>query len=210
MSELRGSNVNSCFMIFYSHGIRMSQSASPSLNSNHNITRTDQAEIDGLFHAPSETGINIFLPTRRVRWAGSGIQTGIHAAIKMCGTTSIITSGDCDDWHGRTVLGAKSRSVATFVRQEINGLPCGDDDDCFSILFKRRRNGCAAYCFGGFSRGGRECSQFVEEGWVEDCSFCKEDSLVHHGHRFKRICSLCCLARQHDTISTIEDSIADI
>lgn len=90
------------------------------------------------------------------------------------------------------------------------GLRCGDDNDGFGILFERCRNSSTADGFGSF--GGRwcECSQFVEEGWVKDCGFCEKSSFVHHGNRFKRICALCSFTRQHDTISTIEDCVADI
>src|SRR5271155_4570087 len=87
-------------------------------------------------------------------------------------------------------------------------VPCGDNDDCFGILFEGCRDGCATDGFGCLGGSRSECSQFIEECGIKYRCLGDERSLMHHVHGFKRICSLCSLTGQHDTICTIEDCVA--
>lgn len=89
-------------------------------------------------------------------------------------------------------------------------LPCGDDDDCFGILFHARTDGGTADGLGGGGWPGSKETNLVEQVGVEDGLFCQEDCLGHETDRLDGIRSLCCFSRKHDAICTVENSVADV
>lgn len=127
-----------------------------------------------------KTSVDIFLPESSILGTGFGIQERIHATIQVTSPAGVEIPCDGNDRHVRSILGAQPSSIATAISHyDKSGLPCGDDDDCFGVLFHTRADGGTADGLGRGGWPGSKETNFVEQVGIEDGLFCQEGCLCH-------------------------------
>ena len=84
------------------------------------------------------------------------------------------------------------------------------DEDGASVLFQTGADSGHGAGFGCRDGTGRERAELVEGIEVWDGDFGEQAGLVHHRHGFLGVVAFGGLAGQHDTISTVENRIANV
>ena len=99
--------------------------------------------------------------------------------------------------------------IETLQASDLN-LPGGQNKNGAGVQLQAGADGrCSAGLGGGYWSWG-QAAEFVEEIDVWDGDFGQQACFVHHRDGFARVVALCGLARQHDTVGTVKNSITNI
>ena len=89
-------------------------------------------------------------------------------------------------------------------------LPRCQDQDGTGVLLETGTDSCHSARLSGRAWDGSQLPQLVKSVDIWDSDLCEQASLVHHGDSLYGVVTLCCLSRQHDTVSTVKNGVGDI
>lgn len=201
----------------------MTHSTSPALHTNDRVALVENTQLDGIANAPLETLVNILLPWRGLEVGlllivVEGVDTTIQVGVAR-GASVACDHDDGADW---TVFGDEAGGITpedVLAREE--GMVWergrgrwysrgGQDENGSSVLLERSRHGSHGAVLGGWHRSWCKLLQLIVRVQVRDGNLSQQTCLVHHGHSLAWVVALGSLARQHDTVGAIQNSIAHI
>jgi len=110
----------------------------------------------------------------------------------------------------RAVVPLKPISYIIDTPKNPINLPSGQDEDGTGVLLQTGTDSSHSASLRSRHRNRRQLPQLIESTDIRNRNFRQQTSLVHHGHGLNWIVALGGLTRQHDTISTVQDCIANV
>ncbi|KAH3665823.1 hypothetical protein OGAPHI_004011 [Ogataea philodendri] len=181
----------------HSHGVGVADTSGVTLDTDNGVASRKDSKINSVLDTELESVLNVLDP---VLLALLSIHEWIHASVQVAVSGRVRVSGDHDDRTVWSVLGAKSSG----------GSGGGEHNDSLGVLVKHR--GGSSNGNGLWSRAwlGGEVSQLGERGVVWKSFLGDQTRVVHHGNGFQWVVTLCCLPRQHDTVSTVQNGVTNV
>ena len=167
------------------------------LDGNVSVTLLQDTEFDSLFDTEVQSSFNIFSP---VRDRFLLVNEWENTSVQVRESSSSGVSGDQDDWAVWSVLGNQS-SGGTRGRQ---------NDDSLSLLFEDSSDGGSSNSFSGRSWLWSAVSDVIVVWQVSNSLFSDQSSFSHSGNSVNWVVTLSGFTGQHDTVSTVQNSVTDI
>ncbi|CAY77608.1 hypothetical protein P301_A20221 [Saccharomyces cerevisiae P301] len=167
------------------------------LDGNVSVTLLQDTEFLSLFNTEVDTGFNIISPVRdrflfENEWEDTSVQ--------VRESSSSWASGNQDDWTVWSVLG----------NQSWGGTGSGQDNDSLGLLFENSSDSGGSDGFGGGGWLWSTVSHVIVVWQVSDSLFSNDSGFSHSGNGVDWVVTLGGFTRQHNTVSTIQDSVTDI
>jgi len=213
--------------------VGVAHSASPALHADDGIALAENTELDCVHDAPLETAVDILLPwlrlevwlcLREIEWVDAAVQVRVLRELASKGQrvppalTREAVALRVTMMMGHTGRYFETRrAVVPLLRVSHGGpdvlrsdSPGGQDQNSSSVLLQTGTDSCHGACLRRWAGERSQFPQLVKSTDVWDGNFSQETCLVHHGDGLNGIVTLCGLARQHDTIGAVEDSVANV